>query len=87
MTDTPRVSIHAGDPPEVFEIEAKLLTEYSERIARDVDDILGKCPDPKEAQAEAAAYIAKIGENIQDDTIKAAVKRLATVKFRLRGIT
>jgi hypothetical protein len=31
--------IHAGDPPEVFEAEAKLLAAYSSAIARVVCDI------------------------------------------------
>jgi hypothetical protein len=40
----PRRAIHAGDPPDVFELEAKLLAAYRERIEAVVGDILSKFP-------------------------------------------
>jgi hypothetical protein len=80
--DHARVSIHSADRREVFAEEAKLLTMYGEQIARSVANIIAKYPGPEAANAAATAYIAAIGSNIPDDTIRTAVKRLATVKFR-----
>jgi hypothetical protein len=81
MSDTTqRIPIHAGDPDEIFEVEARLLADYAVAIERDVADILAKFPG-----ATGAAYIKNIGENIPDETIKAAVKRPAS-KFRQAGV-
>lgn len=77
-----RLSIHAGDPPEVFAEEAKLLAFYSELIARDVRKINAQCSADAELHVAAAAYIAEIGRNIPDPIIHAAVRRLAVLKFR-----
>ena len=84
--DHARVSIHAADRREVFAEEARLLTTYAEQIASSVEKIIDKYPEPEGSNAAARAYIAAIGFNIPDDTIRAAVKRLATIKFRLRGV-
>lgn len=84
--DQTRTPIHAGDPPEVFEEEAKLLAAYSSEFARVVSAIVEKFPDPDDQAHAAKAYVAQIGSEIPDSTIKAAVKRLAASKFRLRGI-
>ncbi len=82
-----RIPIHAGDPPQVFELEAQLLMAYSERIGRDVDDIAAMCGGRRdELEAAQAAYVEKIGFNIPDTTIRAAVKRLAIGKFRLHAL-
>jgi hypothetical protein len=81
-----RQSIHSGDPDAVFIEEAKLLAVYSEQIDRDADDILARFPGPEKPIAAATAYIAKVGENIPDETIKSAVKKLAASKFRSRGM-
>jgi len=86
MTEQPRRPIHADDPPEVFEAEAQLLAAYSNAIGQAVDEIIAEFPEPEYAAVAAKAYIDKIGENIPDQTIKAAVKKLATIKFKLRGI-
>ena len=75
----PRRAINAGDPPEVFEVEAQLLAAYSQRIESVVEDILAKFSDPDARKVAATAFIAKIGTNMPDDTILAAIKRLATV--------
>jgi hypothetical protein len=83
---TDRVPIHAGDPPEVFELQAKLLAAYRDAIAADIDDITAKFPDPDLQIGAATAYVARIGSEIPDTTIRAAVKRLASSKFRQRGI-
>jgi hypothetical protein len=48
-----------------------------------VDEIIANYPNPEYAAAAAKAYIGKIGENISDETIKAAVKRLATIKLKI----
>jgi|HubBroStandDraft_6_1064221.scaffolds.fasta_scaffold4234302_1 hypothetical protein len=82
----PRRAIHAGDPPEVFELEAKLLAAYRERIEAVVGDILSKFPDPDARKAAATAFIDNIGANMPDETIQAAIKKLATTKFRLCGV-
>jgi hypothetical protein len=84
--DQPRIPVHAGDPPEVFEAEAKLLVAYSSAIALAVSAIVEKFPDPDDQTLAAKAYVAKIGSEIPDSTIEAAVKRLAASKFRLCGI-
>jgi hypothetical protein len=84
--DQPRIPVHAGDPPEVFEAEAKLLAAYSSEFALAVSDIVEKFPDPDDQAHAAKAFVAKIGSEIPDSTIEAAVKRLAASKFRLRGI-
>jgi hypothetical protein len=84
--EQPRIPVHAGDPPEVFEAEAKPLAAYSSEIARDVSAIVEKFPDPDDQTCAAKAYVAKIGSEIPDSTIEVAVKRLAASKFRLRGI-
>jgi hypothetical protein len=86
MPVRPRIPIHAGDPAEVFELEAKLLAAYRDVIARDIDDIIAKFPDPDDRSRAAKAFVAKIAHNIPDTTIAAAVERLAASKFRLRGI-
>jgi hypothetical protein len=82
-----RIPIGPNDPPEVFVLEANLLVIYSDLISEAVDDILEKFPGQEQPRAAAAAFIAKIGEDIPDETIRGAVKRLATIKFRLRGVT
>lgn len=48
-----------------------------------MDEIIANYPNPEYATAAAKAYIGKIGENISDETIKAAVKRLATIKLKI----
>lgn len=83
---TDRVPIHAGDPPEVFEAEAKLLAAYRDAIVADVDDMIEKFSDPDAQASGAKAYVARIGSEIPDATIRAAVKRLASSKFRQRGV-
>jgi hypothetical protein len=80
MSVTERIPIGPDDPDEVFVLEADLLAQYSECIARDVADILAKYPG-----STGEAYIAAIGQDIPDETIRGAVKRLATIKF-LRGM-
>ncbi len=84
--DQSRIPVHAGDPPEVFDAEAKLLAAYSNEFARVVSAIVEKFPDTDEQTCAARAYVAKIGSDIPDSTIETAVKRLAASKFRLRGI-
>jgi hypothetical protein len=83
---TDRAPVHAGDPPEVFEAVAKLLTEYRDVIVTDIDDITAKFSDPDLQTSAATAYVSKIGSEIPDATIRAAVKKLAASKFRQRGI-
>jgi hypothetical protein len=83
---TDRAPVHAGDPPEVFEAVAKLLAEYRNAIVRDVADIKAKFSDPDLQTSAATAYVAAIGSEIPDATIRAAVKKLASSKFRQRGI-
>jgi hypothetical protein len=78
-----RIPIHAGDPDEVFVVEAELLTQYATLIERDVADILAKFPG---STAGWAAYVDTLGSDIPDDTIKAAVKRLAVSKIRQAGV-
>jgi hypothetical protein len=82
----PRRAIHAGDPPGVFEIEAELLAAYSEPIDAAVEDILSEFSYPDARELAATAFIANIGTDMPDETIRAALERLVTVKFRLRGI-
>ena len=67
-------------------MEAELLTEWGEAIGRCVKDIAGQFPKPNSSTAAATAFIARIGNEIPDSTIKAAVKRLATVRFRIAGV-
>ena len=62
------------------------MTAYSSEFARVVSATVEKFPDPDDQTRAARAYVAKIGSEIPDSTIKAAVKRLAASKFRLRGI-
>lgn len=83
---TDRAPVHAGDPPEVFEVEAKLLAAYRDAIVTDIDGIMAKFSDPNLQTSAATAYVAKIGSEISDATIRAAVKKLASSKFRQRGI-
>jgi hypothetical protein len=83
---TDRAPVHAGDPPEIFEAEVKLLAAYRDAIVADIDDIMAKFSDPDLQTSAATAYVAKIGSEIPDATIRAAVKKLASGKFRQRGI-
>jgi hypothetical protein len=83
---TDRAPVHAGDPPEVFELVAKLLADYRDKIVPVVDDIIQEFSDPDRQTSAATAYIARIGSEIPDATIRAAVKKLASSKFRQRGI-
>jgi hypothetical protein len=62
----------------------KVLANYGERIGRAADDIATNFPDPDLSAAAANAFIAVVGSNIPDETIRAAVKRLAADKFRRR---
>jgi hypothetical protein len=84
MSVSERIPIGPDDPDEVFVLQANLLAQYSELISQAADDIQAKFPSSRVAET---AFIAKIGWNIPDETIRGAVKRLATVKFRLRGVT
>lgn len=63
-----------------------MLSAYSSAIALAVSDIVEKFRDPDDQTVAAKAYVARIGSEIPDSTIEAAVKRLAASKFRLRGI-
>jgi hypothetical protein len=83
---TDRAPVHAGDRPEVFEAVAKLLAQYRDVIVRDIDDITAKFSDLDLQTSAATAYVAAIGSEIPDVTIRAAVKKLASSKFRQRGI-
>jgi len=83
---TDRAPVHAGDPPEVFEAEAKLLAAYRDAIVSAIDDIMAKFSDADLQTSAATAYVANAGSEIPDATIRAAVKRLASSKFRQRGI-
>jgi hypothetical protein len=83
MSVTERIPIGPDDPDEVFVLQATLLAQYRELISQAADDIQAKYPGSK---AAAAAFIATIGVDIPDSTILAAVKRLATIKFRLLGM-
>ena len=78
-----RLPVHAGDPPAVFEIVADFLRWYSGRIERDVDKLAADCRTREELEAVAAGYVGAIGNNIPDQTIRAAVKRCARVKFQV----
>jgi hypothetical protein len=86
MNVTERQPIRPDDPDEVFAIVAALLSQYSDFIAQDIDDILAKFPGPEFPTAAVTAYVAKIGEDIPDETIRGSVKRLAAIKFRNRGM-
>jgi hypothetical protein len=81
-----RAPVHAGDPPEVFELVAKLLADYRDKIVPDVDDIIEKFSDPDARITSATAYVARIGSEIPDTTIRASVERLASSKFRQCGV-
>jgi hypothetical protein len=81
-----RLPVHAGDPPEVFVEQARLLAWYSEHIGRDVEKIIAQCGSAAEQRVAAAAYLAEIGSNIPDRTIRATVRRLAALKFRTLGV-
>lgn len=83
---TDRTPVHATDPPEVFEAEARLLAAYRDAIVADIDDIMANFSDADLQTRAATAYVAKIGSEIPDATIRAAVKKLASSKFRQRGI-
>lgn len=81
-----RVPVHVDDNPAVFDEVAKLLASYSERIGCDVERIAAQCHTAAHLKVAATAYLAEIGSNIPDPGIKAAVKGLAAVKFKLRGV-
>jgi hypothetical protein len=78
---TMRRPICAEDPEEIFQVEARLLADYATAIERDVLKIAAKFPG-----TTGTEYVEQIGENISDETLKAAVKKLAAVKFWLRGM-
>jgi hypothetical protein len=84
--EMPRQPVSSDDPIEVWAEVASLLSEYRDNINRDVEDILAKFPDPDASTVAATAYIGAIGENMPDVTIRAAIKKLAANKFRLRGM-
>jgi hypothetical protein len=62
----------------------KFLADYGERIGRAADDIAAKFPDPDLSAAAAASFVAVVGSDIPDETLRAAVKRLAADKLQLR---
>jgi hypothetical protein len=80
-----RLPVHAGDPDRVFEEVAGLLAAYGERVGHDVDKIVAQCSGPEDLQIAAAAYLTEIGSNVVDRTIRAAVKRCARARFKIRG--
>jgi hypothetical protein len=63
-----------------------LLAAYRDATVTVIDDIMAKFFDPDLQTSAATAYVAKIGSEIPDATIRAAVKMLASSKFRQRGI-
>jgi hypothetical protein len=81
-----RLPIHAADPPEVFAEEARLLAHYSEQIGSSAKKLIAQCSGPAEQRAAAEGYLAKIGSNIPDPIIRAAVRRLAALNFRKLGV-
>jgi hypothetical protein len=82
-----RIAIHASDPDEVFEAEARLLMQYATLIEKNVVDIVGRYSDPDFAKDAALRYASKIAWNVPDSTIKAALEKLAISKFRQAGVT
>lgn len=74
----------SGDASIVFETEAKLLAAYA--ILTDLDDIMSKLSDAELRIIATSAYVAQIGSEIPDATIRSAVKKLAASKFRQHGI-
>jgi hypothetical protein len=93
MSETPALPeprkhrpIHAGDPPEVFAEEAKLLAWYGEHIGSSAKKLIAQCSGPAEQRAAAEGYLSEVGSNIPDSTIRAAVRRLAALKFRKLGV-
>jgi hypothetical protein len=82
----PRLAVHAGDPPEIFVLEQKLLATYSVRIGRVIDDIAANFPDPELSAAAASSFVAVVGSDIPEETIRGAVKKMAAHKARLRGV-
>jgi hypothetical protein len=75
-------SISADDPIEVWAVGAAVLAAYSNVINRNVEDMLAEFPDADDFRRLAKAYINKLGENLPDETIRAALKKLAANKFR-----
>ncbi len=73
-----------GDAPVVFEMEAKLLAAYA--ILTDLDHIMAKLSDAELRIIATSTYVAQIGSEIPDATIRAAVKKLAASKFQQHGI-
>jgi hypothetical protein len=80
---TQRIPIHAGDPDEIFVLEAQLLMEWGAAIEKNVADILEKFPD---YASTWSTYIDTIGSNVPDEVIRAAIKRLAISKIRQAGV-
>jgi hypothetical protein len=74
------------DPLEILIEEAKLLDQFRVQTDLAADDILKKFPDLPHARAAATAFIARIGSNIPDYSIAAAVKNIAIVEFARRGV-
>jgi hypothetical protein len=60
----------------------KVLANYGERIGRAADDIATNFPDPDLSAAAAKAFVAVVGSEIPDETLRTAVKRLAANNVR-----
>lgn len=74
--------ISASDPDGVFEIQAELLTSYRDRIVADATRIRAQCATIADFAEAASGYIGEIGNNCPEPTTRAAIKRLATLKFQ-----
>jgi hypothetical protein len=78
-----QLPVHAGDPDAVFVEVARLLEAYSKDIQRDVEKIAAQCRTRDELEAAQRGYVDEIGANVPDPVIRAAIKRLARVKFKV----
>ncbi|SNB53960.1 hypothetical protein SAMN05414138_1029 [Rhodoplanes sp. JGI PP 4-B12] len=87
MTTISQKAILFDEPLDVLIEEARLLDLYREQIGEAIEDILRKSPNSLCSRAAATAFVARIGSNIPDHSIAAAVKSLAIIEFARRGLT
>ncbi|MGD0419803.1 MAG: hypothetical protein ABSA68_09555 [Xanthobacteraceae bacterium] len=79
-------AIRFDDPIDVQIEIGKLLDQYRPQINKCADEILLRFCGSNLSRIAAAAYVKKLGSEIPDRAVRAAVKNLAIIEFARREI-
>jgi hypothetical protein len=73
-------------PLDVMIAEARFVKKAAPLIARDVEKIITELPDEECWRAAAVSYVAQLGKEIADPSLRATVKNAAIAQFARKGI-